>query len=525
MSLMQKQSNNTDSANSGSENTTFLTHDLNEDEYTFDEVKDVLDESFSGLTDDVLNAVVSELFTTQFETTNDVYKRAPKEHSEATISTISLTNALALVAASDGDYNTLSFDEVASTDSWRNLPSVFDTNKNEIIVDSERLDIAEADFNGFSNIEENGTVIEDSNYESAENVDITGYAKIDIGDGKFVRVPKDHQELVESLLEAESFKNSVLQSLASTDEDTLYILGSALPDNVWGRVASFGLYQDGFSAQAIMKINFDAINQYSSDNNLGDDEKNQLIARTIIHELGHIDGSLGSHENCDHGATFAGHGPEHSEYIAGIYNDWITSTGQKNNWDIEANDYSTDTYFDTHKQFSQKIPGSNLKLGVMYYDIQEALLTQDFDKVTELINLIPETMYLTRNITNAQTGAKSTITVSAREYIIGLLLYETIDVTGLGGSDTDSGFKKVLYASGKGHTNSDNYDDDTALEDAIKAYYSQSDGEMQKLFQDTAEGLALDDNLNTGILKSLFDNTLGNSLADVKSINAESYQV
>jgi hypothetical protein len=490
-------------------------------EYTQQEVKQVLKNLFPIFKDSDKEELLSEVVTTLFTG----YKEWKPTVYDGSITADSLKNALVMVAQNEttghngNKKDVLSYAEVSHIENWQNLPKGFALDGTFVVGSEYSFD--DSNLPEWTTITEtiNGKLTDvegPGNTSEEKTFNIDGYAKIPIegANGKTIRVPEEYQSVMDSLLKSPAFKKSVLNSLKTTNEDTLYIINTDLPGLRMGQTENISTSDAMVSraTQAIMKIDFDFIKTVAlnyTDTNQNYDpftQKQKLIeqvtAQTIIHELGHIEGCLGSDEQCTHGATMVHHGPDHSKYIGGIFNEWLEKTKQKPLFDVEAEDYSNDTYFDRRSQLQKTVTNNGAKLGNIFYDIQEALFVPNPDNphIGDLINSIPEDMVLLRTDINPQTGETNTTSVSARKYIIGLLLYETLDVSGLGGTDEDSG-EISTYSADTTDSIKNKFNKDSGLEKELLKYYkylsnNSNDPENQEqllLFKEVAIEMALDD--------------------------------
>ena len=243
---------------------------------------------------------------------------------------------------------TLSLEDVTDTSAWQSkIETVenIDTKQIEIFKSSGEVDPI---FSSYEDIEDAAKPLNEDNQVI---IDLPGHP------GKTVTVHPDGAEIMESLIQnSPSFVEKVARSLSSTGDDSLTI-HSAGPDVPPGLLGSAGV---GFSDvdidvknegihgidmladQAVMMVNFDSMKEhldaFAPDPKPSTPEEkeaaiHQLYASTIIHELGHIDGSLGAAEDCcGHDAftlTSGGHDHEHSRYIMSTMNEWLENTNQE----------------------------------------------------------------------------------------------------------------------------------------------------------------------------------------------------
>ena len=276
-------------------------------------------------------------------------------------------------------------------------------------------------------------------------VDDGGVVSLDIpGDERKIKVDAEYKDVIESLLEnTPSLVESIIAALDQTGDDELTFVNEDLPDGV---LASVYPHRATISMDyEMIEIYAEALYEYQGNDweELSPEEKkeaeSQMLASVITHEIGHLNGSL--KHCCEDGELKADHhhGPEHSMYTMGVMNEWIDNTDQTPYYDFEAGDYSHDSFFDRDEVLSKLfIPetGGITTLESQYDKILKALDAGDHAEVTSLLDDIPEDMMIEREWENPQENRPDGITnTSAKNYIMSLLLYETFDVSGLGGSD------------------------------------------------------------------------------------------
>lgn len=442
--------------------------------YSSEDVKDIITSFFPDLQPSHAESLVDVLFTKPFARQDDTHKKA-----EA-IKGGELERVFKFIAEKgSGNNEDISFDDIASNILWNQIPRNINQD-GHLEVSYQR-----------KNTPTKSPPIEKELEDSGE------YKRNRIGDSENdVIFPSEYEDVIDSVIQNSPHLQKNIERILGglNEENELHVIDNDLSGNQVG--ATNGYIHRNYTgdtlviSQAIVNIDFSYVeenvdriyNGARADGQkewdaLSEEEQQevteQYIAQILIHEIGHLDGDLGSHEECCGPGLNGHHGPEHSQYIGGLYNEWISERKENGEdvtqfWDFEKQDYSVNSYYDREEVLDKEIDGSDQKLGDVFYELQESLLDEDYDNFNDALKEIPDTMYITQKYSDSQSGADAFRSIPAKEYVIGLLLYESFDATGIGGSDRSDDREEVLYSDNQAQSN---FNEDGNLTSGLKGYF------------------------------------------------------
>jgi hypothetical protein len=182
------------------------------------------------------------------------------------------------------------------------------------------------------------------------------------------------------------------------------------------------------------------------------DTSSEQVARTIVHELAHFD-PLDYY-----------HGPQQSQFVAGVMRQYLAEKNLESIDDVEKRDYSIDSFFEREKILDEYSVGDE-SLRTIYERVLVNLEANDFSAVSnDLILLKNSGVIINEEYENPQTDADFDIiySIPVDEWVSDLLVYESFD-TQIGGQDYNQRENDLLLRTALNafyeHLETENLDD------------------------------------------------------------------